>query len=94
MLTGATVLQPPADVITTNLLDGEMVLLHLQTQRYYTLNTTGTQIWRGIEQGLPIAEVSRSLTTTYDVTTQEAEQVTFSLIQELVGEALVRPVEQ
>jgi hypothetical protein len=33
-------------VIATPLRDGETVLLHLDTKRYYSLNALGGQIWR------------------------------------------------
>ena len=32
-------------------LAGEAVLLHLDTKRYYRLNATGAEVWKGIEAG-------------------------------------------
>lgn len=32
-------------------LAGEAVILHLETKRYYRLNATGAEIWKGIEAG-------------------------------------------
>lgn len=79
-------------MVSTLLHDNETVLLHLQTQRYYTLNATGSQIWRGLSAGLCAAEISTQLATVYDVTPAEAQQLTLALLQELSAEALVQPV--
>ena len=32
-------------------LAGEAIILHLETKRYYRLNATGAEIWKGIEAG-------------------------------------------
>lgn len=32
-------------------LAGEAVILHLETKRYYRLNATGAEVWRGLEAG-------------------------------------------
>ena len=32
-------------------LAGEAVILHLDTKRYYRLNATGAEVWKGIESG-------------------------------------------
>jgi len=32
-------------------LAGEAVILHLDTKRYYRLNATGAEVWKGIEAG-------------------------------------------
>lgn len=32
-------------------LAGEVVILHLDTKRYYRLNATGAEVWKGIEAG-------------------------------------------
>jgi hypothetical protein len=39
--------RPHPEVVDTVLEDGETVLLHLERTTYYSLNPTGTQIWRG-----------------------------------------------
>ena len=39
------------DVLTAHV-DGEAVLLHAITKRYFRLNDTGAWIWRGLEAGL------------------------------------------
>jgi hypothetical protein len=92
MITLATVVQTPTEVLATDLHDDEIVLLHFETQRYYTLNATGSHIWRSLLAGLSVKEASRQLEATFDVTPQEAQQVTLALVQELADQTLVKPV--
>ena len=78
--------------LLTPLADGTGVLLHLDTKFYYTLNATGSHIWRSLLAGLSVAEASRQLEATFEVTAQEAQQVTLALVQELADQSLVQPV--
>ena len=92
MITLTTVVQAPTEVLATDLHDDEIVLLNLETQRYYTLNATGSHIWRSLLAGLSVDEAGRQLEATFEVTPQEAQQVTLALVQELADEALLQPV--
>jgi hypothetical protein len=92
MITPDTIVASPAEVLATDLHDDEIVLLNFQTQRYYTLNATGSHIWRNLLAGLSVDAASRQLEATFDVTPQEAQQVTLALVQELADQSLVQPV--
>src|SRR6058998_1078233 len=54
------VLKPNPDVESTTL-DGETVLLHLGTGRYYTLNRVGTAIWEFCTGGNTISAIHQAL---------------------------------
>jgi Coenzyme PQQ synthesis protein D (PqqD) len=41
--------------------EGEVVLLHLDSKTYYSLNLTGERIWQGLKEGLTLKEISRRL---------------------------------
>ena len=45
--------RPHAQVVDTKLDDGEIVLLHLDSKTYYSLNPTGERIWHGLTASLP-----------------------------------------
>src|SRR5262249_55613632 len=49
---------PRPEVVDTELDDGEMVLLHLESKTYYTLNLTGLRIWQGLKAGLTLQTIS------------------------------------
>jgi hypothetical protein len=46
-----TVVTVNPDVVHTPLPNGEAVLLQMSTSHYFTLNTTGAQIWEMLSQG-------------------------------------------
>ena len=52
--------RPHSEVVDTKLDDGEVVLLHLESKTYYSLNPTGERIWRGLKEGLSLREISRT----------------------------------
>ena len=45
----------------------EGVLLHLDTQYYFSLNETGLKIWQGINEGKTLAEVAEALCEDYEI---------------------------
>lgn len=62
------------NVLFTQLGDEEGVLLHLDTQYYYSLNETGLLIWRGITKGMSLGEVARALEAEYEIDADGAWQ--------------------
>jgi len=55
------------NVLFTQLGDDEGVLLHLDTQYYYSLNETGLLIWRGVTKGMRLGEVAKALRADYEI---------------------------
>jgi hypothetical protein len=53
-------------VLFTDLEDGTSVLLHLDSKFYYTLNESGTAIWRALmdREGAEVKELAHALATT------------------------------
>ena len=78
-----------SDVVDTTLNEGEVVLLHLESKMYYSLNRTGERIWRGLKEGLGLREISRRLQDEFDVDEQEAERSVLDLVNELCEQKLV-----
>lgn len=48
-------------------LDGEAVLLDLETKRYYRLNATAARIWKGLEQALAPDQIAAALVQEFAV---------------------------
>jgi hypothetical protein len=76
-------LRPHSEVVDTKLDDGEIVLLHLQSKIYYSLNATGERIWQGLKDGLVLKEISRRLQAEFDVDENSADQSVVDLVNEL-----------
>ena len=78
----------PTDVACASVEDGT-VLLHMGTKRYFSLNDTGAEIWRMLEQQVPVAEIPARLTATYDVPLADADVAVAELIAALVEQGLL-----
>lgn len=78
-----------AQVVATELDETEAVLLHLDNQRYYTLNETGWFIWRQLKEGASIEEVVARLQNNYDIDSEKALGSVTSMLNELYAERLV-----
>ena len=78
------------DVLTAHLED-EAVLLHMDTKRYYRLNTTAAAIWRGLEQGRTRAQLLEDLCERFDVTAEQAAPELDRIVLDLVDKGLLTP---
>jgi hypothetical protein len=82
--------RPHPEVVDTELEEQEVVLLHLQSMQYYSLNLTGRHIWQGLKQGLSLEEISRQLQADFEVEADQAERSVLGLVAELHGQQLVQ----
>ncbi len=79
-------------VLFTDLEDGTSVLLHLDSKFYYTLNDTGTLIWRALmeHEGASTGELARSLaTTTFGVGEEVLRPDLDEMFQEMLAEQIL-----
>jgi hypothetical protein len=90
MMERAQRFRPHPEVVDTELEAQEVVLLHLQSMRYYSLNLTGMRIWQGLKQGLNLEEISRRLQAEFDVEAEHAERSVHALMAELYEQHLVQ----
>jgi hypothetical protein len=92
MMTMQTRVQPDPAVLATTLPDQEVVLLHVRTNYYYTLNATGAQIWQGIQAQQTVGEISQALVERYALSLTEAEAAVRTLLTQLTAATLVQEV--
>jgi hypothetical protein len=88
MLIASDKATPDSDVIVTEL-DGEAVLLNLETKLYFSLNATGVAIWKLLDEGLTLGQIGERLFQEYDVTPEKAQQCVLELVGQLNDENLV-----
>jgi hypothetical protein len=84
-------IRPHPAVVDTALDTGETVLLHLESQTYFSLNATGTRIWQSLKQGLTLQAISRQLQAAYAVESDHADRSVLRLASELLEQSLVQP---
>ena len=78
------------EVVDTELEEQEVVLLHLESMRYYSLNLTGMRIWQGLKQGLSLQEISCRLQAEFAVEADRVEHSVVALVAELCEQQLVQ----
>ena len=85
--------RPYPEVVDTELEGEGAVLLHLENQIYFSLNETGTLIWKGMKQGLTLQEICHRLQKEFQVGEDQAEQSVLALTRELAQHKLVQTEE-
>jgi hypothetical protein len=91
MSSGATY-SPSTDAIAAQL-EGEAVLLHLGTKRYFRLNETAAQVWAALEAGVADPRgLTDWLCERFDVAPEVAGAEVVRLLGELEARGLVNAV--
>jgi hypothetical protein len=70
-------------------IDGELILIHMETGFYYSLDGTGVEIWQGLLAGCTPEEVSRRLRTRYEAPVGSIEGSVSGLVERLREEGLL-----
>jgi hypothetical protein len=79
-----------SEQVTWKALEGESVLLHLETGVYFSLNETGTAAWELFDGATSLAAISEALCARFNVSAEQARQDLFELTQTLLEEGLVK----
>lgn len=77
-----------ADVVGRRL-DDEMVLVHMQTNRIYTLSSTAARFWELLQDGLGRGEILRRLAQEYEVGEAELDAEMAALVSRLLEARLI-----
>ena len=86
--------RPHSQVVDTKLDEGEVVLLHLESKTYYSLNLTGERIWQGLKEGLTLNEISRRLQKEFDVDAERADRSVLDLVTELCEQRIAQTLDR
>jgi len=79
-------------VVFTDLDDGTGVLLHLENKFYYSLNLTGSFIWRLLEENQELSEegILDTVMENFEVSLEEAKSDVEDFIADLSKEGLIK----
>ncbi|MDI9497140.1 MAG: lasso peptide biosynthesis PqqD family chaperone [Bacillota bacterium] len=75
--------------ITTAEMDGEVVMMSLETGKYYNLGNMGTVIWRMIDNPVSVETIIRVLLEKYDVTREQCEAEVLAFLNAMSREGLL-----
>ena len=78
----------PAQVLVAHL-EGEAVILHMDTKRYYRLNDTAAVIWKALERGEALPGIVSALRKEFDVAEDEATREAERVVADLVEKGLL-----
>ena len=70
--------------------DDGIVILHTGKGRLFKSNKTGAQIWRGIEQQLPVEVIVQQISDDYEIALNTAREHTAGFMAQLQQHELVQ----
>jgi hypothetical protein len=82
---------PAEPRVAAKILDGELIVINLDTGYYYASTGAGVAIWKQVEAGATLRQVSAELIRCYDVPPERAERDARAFLEKLIVEALVEP---
>ena len=79
-----------AETVFAQEVDGEMVLLDMESENYFGLDEVGTSIWQAMQDNAELSEVFKSLLAQYDVGEEMLEQDLMVFVEKLQESGLVK----
>lgn len=79
--------------IIHEIIEGEAILVNLETGSYYSADRVGAVIWDGIENGMPVAQIVDAITHAYGGDEGDKQAGVGAFLEQLQKERLVLPVE-
>ena len=83
----STVSRHPSSIGTE--VDGDVILMSIETGRYYGLDSIGSDIWRRIEAPITIEDLCVALQSDYDGDPAEIQGHVLDLLCQLHGAGLI-----
>jgi Coenzyme PQQ synthesis protein D (PqqD) len=77
--------------VTHETIEGESVIINLETGNYYSLQATGSEIWESLAANTDVASIVEDLSARYSARRAQIEQSVVQLIGELRREELIVP---
>jgi len=79
--------------VINEIIDGEVVILNLDTGNYYSMDKLGADIWELIEGNACVGEIVEEIATRYAGKREVIEDAVDTLIKELIEEHLIVSVD-
>lgn len=93
MSAGSGPLYQVRDDVLTAELEGEAVVLNMDSRTYFQLNATAAAAWQRLEDGVSRADLVDHLCAEFEVEPDEAAREVDRLLEELVTAELIRSVD-
>ena len=80
--------------VTHEIIDGEAVIINLDSGNYYSLVEEGSFIWSLVEKGASASELQNMVSRTYQGDAQQIDRGVQELLAQLQQENLIVPVDE
>ena len=70
-------------------IDGETVMVNLDSGNYYSLEKVGADVWALIEKGFPVSEMTEEIAQRFAGEKDEMKRVIYQFVDELQSEGLI-----
>ncbi len=87
-MTENTVLARKAEIMTADM-NGDTVMMDIETGKYYNLGTVGGRIWELLETPMVVSTLISKLTEEYDVTYEQCLNDTLPFLSDLTERGLI-----
>lgn len=74
-------------------MDGEIVMMHTETGKYFGLNSVGSTIWTLIDAPRSVQSIVEVLHNRYEVSREQCENEVFSFIESMIKKDVVHVVD-
>ena len=83
-----TVISAEKEIVTADM-DGETVMMSIETGKYYNLGKMGSVIWGMLENPISMESLVLKLLEKYDVTRQQCKTEALSFLKDMNQEGLI-----
>lgn len=85
--------RPNSPPVIHETVEGETIIVNLETGSYYDLNHLGGSIFEALGGGTPAAELSEAIAAAYELDRADAARAVDDFASQLVAEQLILPAE-
>lgn len=85
----STVLSRGEDYVF-NEVDGELVMMNIETGSYASMNETGKSIWELLEEPKTVEFVLKALTEEYDISLEAAQKDVMPFLTQLEEQSIIK----
>ncbi|PWC88154.1 hypothetical protein TSH100_08390 [Azospirillum sp. TSH100] len=89
MIQLSSVVSINADLLSTEI-EGEFVMMDMDSGRYFNLDRIGSVIWKTLEQPREVADLCRFLGEHYEAPAEVIERDVLDLLQQMADRKLIR----
>ncbi len=87
-LTSHSIIEAKPEPLAAPMADG-LVLLQVESDRYFNLNDLGREIWQAIQTPVSVTELVTQITSTHEVDPDQAEADVLALLQDMARAQLI-----